>query len=45
MRLRGVLGPLFTDEAFAGLFSGRGGRRSRLRRWCTAGLMLGVSWT
>jgi len=24
MRLRDVLGPLFTDEAFAGLFSGRG---------------------
>jgi transposase len=24
MRLRDILGPLFTDEAFAGLFSGRG---------------------
>jgi hypothetical protein len=24
MRLRDALGPLFTDEAFAGLFSGRG---------------------
>ena len=33
MRLRDVLGPLFTDEAFAGLFSGRGGRPNHRGCW------------